>query len=216
MKRWRYVIGASSPSRMRRRRRRRIRRREPHAVPERIPTTRPTRGDIDVRIHTMGELGPRRSMTMAAPSVGGMLQIVTLSPAGSVVKEGDVVIRFDQAEQQFNLQQAESELAEAEQAIVKMKADARVQVATDALNLLHARHELRRAEIAVSGNEFVGKIEAEKNNLTLEQAKAGAGADRRRRQDARREQPRGAGRRAREAARSRRSPPTSRRRTSRT
>jgi hypothetical protein len=29
-------------------------------------------------------------MTMAAPSVGGMLQIVTLSPAGSVVKEGDV------------------------------------------------------------------------------------------------------------------------------
>jgi biotin carboxyl carrier protein len=81
------------------------------------------------------------------------------------------VIRFDQAEQQFNLQQAESELAEAEQAIVKLKADARVQISTDALNLLHARHELRRAEIAVSGNEFVGKIEAEKNNLTLEQAK---------------------------------------------
>jgi biotin carboxyl carrier protein len=140
-------------------------------VPDRIPTTRPTRGDIDVRIHTMGELGPRRSMTMAAPSVGGMLQIVTLSPAGTVVKEGDVVIRFDQAEQQFNLQQAESELAEAEQAIVKLKADARVQISTDALNLLHARHELRRAEIAVSGNEFVGKIEAEKNDLTLEQAR---------------------------------------------
>jgi multidrug efflux pump subunit AcrA (membrane-fusion protein) len=90
-------------------------------VPDRIPTTRPTRGDIDVRIHTMGELGPRRSMTMAAPSVGGMLQIVSLSPAGSVVKESDVVIRFDQAEQQFNLQQAESELSEAEQAIVKLR-----------------------------------------------------------------------------------------------
>ena len=40
-------------------------------VPDRIPTTRPTRGDIDVRVHTMGELGPRRSMTLAAPSVGG-------------------------------------------------------------------------------------------------------------------------------------------------
>jgi multidrug efflux pump subunit AcrA (membrane-fusion protein) len=100
-----------------------------------------------------------------------MLQILTLAPAGSVVKEGDVVIRFDEAEQQFNLQQAESELAEAEQAIVKLNADSRVQTSTDELNLLHARHELRRAEIAVSGNEFVGKIEAEKNNLTLEQAR---------------------------------------------
>ena len=69
----------------------------------------------------MGELGPRRSLTLAAPSVGGMLQIVTLSPAGSVVKEGDVVMEFDHAEQQFNLQQAESELDEAEQEIVKLE-----------------------------------------------------------------------------------------------
>jgi HlyD family secretion protein len=140
-------------------------------VPDRIPTTRPIKGDIDVRVHTMGELGPRRSMTLAAPSVGGTLQIVTLVGAGSLVKEGDVVITFDQAEQQFNLQQAESELAEAEQAIVKLEADARVQSSQDQLDLLHARHELRRAEIAVTGNEFVGKIEAQKNNLTLEQAR---------------------------------------------
>ena len=47
-----------------------------------------------------------------------------------------------------------------------------MQASTDQLNLLHARHELRRAEIAVSGNEFVGKIEAEKNNLALEEAAA--------------------------------------------
>jgi biotin carboxyl carrier protein len=140
-------------------------------VPDRIPTTRPTRGDIDVRIHTMGELGPRRSMTMAAPTVGGMLQILTLASAGSVVKEGDVVIQFDRAEQEFNLQQAESELAEAEQSIVKLKADARVQASTDELNLQHARHELRRAELAVSGNEFEGAIKAAKNNLSLEEAR---------------------------------------------
>ena len=40
-----------------------------------VPTTRPVIGDVDVRIHTLGELGPRQSMSLAAPSIGGMLQI---------------------------------------------------------------------------------------------------------------------------------------------
>ncbi len=139
--------------------------------PEGIPTTRPTRGDIDVRVHTLGELGPRRSMALAAPTVGGLLQIVMLAPAGSAVKEGDVIIEFDRAEQQYNLQQAESELAEAEQEIGKLQADGQVQVSQDRLALLHAQHELRRAEIDVSGNEFVGRIEAEKNNIKLEETR---------------------------------------------
>jgi multidrug efflux pump subunit AcrA (membrane-fusion protein) len=65
---------------------------------DRVPTTRATRGDIDVRVHTLGELGPRRSVTLSAPTVGGLLQIVTLVPAGAVVREGDVVVEFDQAE----------------------------------------------------------------------------------------------------------------------
>jgi multidrug resistance efflux pump len=139
--------------------------------PDRIPTIRPTRGDVDVRVHTLGELGPRRSMTLAAPSVGGALQIITLAPAGTFAHENDVLIEFDRAEQQYNLQQAESELAEAAQEIVKLQADGRVQASQDKLNLLHAQHEVRRAEIDVSGNEFVGKIEAEKNNLKLEETR---------------------------------------------
>jgi multidrug efflux pump subunit AcrA (membrane-fusion protein) len=138
---------------------------------DRIPTTRATRGDIDVKVHTLGELGPRRSMTLAAPTVGGLLQILTLSPAGTVVKKDDVVIEFDRAEQHYNLQQAESELAEAEQEIAKVEADTKVQISTDKLALLHGQHEVRRAEIDVSGNEFVGRIEAEKNNIKLEESR---------------------------------------------
>jgi HlyD family secretion protein len=136
-----------------------------------VPTTRAVKGDIDITVHTLGELGPRRSMTLSAPTVGGLLQIVTLKPAGAFVKEGEVVIEFDAAEQLYNLQQAESELAEAEQELAKLLADTKVQASTDALALLHAQHEVRRAEIDVSGNEFVGRIEAEKNNLKLEESK---------------------------------------------
>ena len=134
-----------------------------------IPTTRPTRGDVDVRVYTIGELGPRRSMMLSAPTVGTQLQIVALVTGGTIVREGDVVIEFDRAAEQYNLQQAESELAEADQELVKMQADAKVQAAQDQLNLLHARHDLRRAEIKVSGNEFVGAIEAKKNILELDE-----------------------------------------------
>jgi multidrug efflux pump subunit AcrA (membrane-fusion protein) len=98
-----------------------------------VPTTRAVKGDIDITVHTLGELGPRRSMTLSAPTVGGLLQIVTLKPAGAFVKEGEVVIEFDAAEQLYNLQQAESELAEAEQELAKLLADTRVQASTDAL-----------------------------------------------------------------------------------
>jgi multidrug efflux pump subunit AcrA (membrane-fusion protein) len=136
-----------------------------------IPTTRAIKGDLDVRVHTLGELAPRRSMSLSAPSVGGMLQILRLAAGGSVVKNGDVVTEFDRAEQQFNLQQAESELAEAEQEIAKLRADTKVQQSTDAVALMHARHEVRRAEIEVSGNEFVGRIQADKNDLALAEAR---------------------------------------------
>jgi HlyD family secretion protein len=139
--------------------------------PERIPTTRAERGDLDIRVHTLGELGPRRSLILSAPPTTGMLQIVTLLPPGTVVTEGTVVLAFDPAEQQYNLDQARSELEEAEQELVKLDADTRVQAADDQVALLHARYEVRRAELEVRGNEFVGAIDARKNELALEEAK---------------------------------------------
>ena len=141
------------------------------AQPDEVPTTHPIHGDLQVRVHALGELGPKRSMTVSAPSIGSRMQMVVLAPAGTAVHQGDVVLAFDPAEQQYNLQQATSELAEADEQLIKLKADALVQASQDQLNLLHARHELRRAEIAVTGNEFVGTIEAKKNDLGLEEAR---------------------------------------------
>ena len=141
-------------------------------APDRIPTTRPTHGDIDVKVHTLGELGPLRSQTLAAPSVGGMLQIVTLSPAGSIVHEGDVVHRSSTAPSSSTTCSRPSlSWRKPSRRSSSSKPTRKVQAAQDKLNLLHAQHEVRRAEINVSGNEFVGKIEAEKNNLALEEAR---------------------------------------------
>ena len=140
-------------------------------APDTIPTTRPQRGDLTIEVHTLGDLRALQSAALAAPSTGGTLQLVTLLPSGSLVSKDDVVMAFDLAEQQYNLAQARSEVEEAEQELIKLEADRRVQAAEDELKLLQARYALRRAELLVSGNEFVGRIEAEKNLLGVDEAR---------------------------------------------
>ena len=43
---------------------------------------------------------------MIAPSVGGALRVLRMAEAGQAVKEGDVILEFDPADQQYALEQA--------------------------------------------------------------------------------------------------------------
>jgi HlyD family secretion protein len=144
-------------------------------LPERGGSTTPTakvvKGPLKLTVHATGELRAGQTMTLVTPPVGGMLRIVHLVPTGVAVKANDVVVEFDPADQQYALEQARSELAEADQAIVKQKADAAVQAAQDEESLLTARFDVRRAELDASGNEFIGAVDAKKNLLSLEEAK---------------------------------------------
>jgi multidrug efflux pump subunit AcrA (membrane-fusion protein) len=108
---------------------------------------------------------------MVAPPVGGTLQIVHLLPAGTMVKAGDIVAEFDPAEQEFNLEQSNYDLKQAEQQITKMKADTAVQAAQDQVDLLTAKYDVRKAELEASKNELLSAIDAKKNLLNLEEAK---------------------------------------------
>ena len=139
--------------------------------PERgIPTTLVRRGSLETKVHTTGELRPARTGMLAAPAVGGTLKIVKLVKTGTAVKAGDLVIEFDPSEQQHNLEQSSSELAQAEQEITKARADAAVQAAQDQVALLKARFDVRRADLEVGKNELVSQIDAKKNLLALEEA----------------------------------------------
>jgi HlyD family secretion protein len=80
-------------------------------------------------------------------------------------------VEFDPSDQQFAVEQAKSDLEEAEQAIVKMNADNAVTASQDKLNLLQARYDVRRGELNAAGNEFIGAIDAQKNQLTLDEAR---------------------------------------------
>ena len=136
-----------------------------------VPTTHATKGPLKLTVHANGDLRAGRTVTLVAPPVGGMLRLVTLVQTGMSVKSGATVVEFDPADQQYALEQAKSELDEAEQNIVKIKADAAVQAAQDEVALLTARFDVRRGELDTAANEFIGAMDAEKNKLSLEEAR---------------------------------------------
>jgi len=142
------------------------------ATDSEIPTATVKEVDLQLKVFTTGALKTSRSRTVIAPPIaGGTLQIVTLAHAGAQVRTGDVVLEFDPSQQEYNLGQNRSDLLQAEQEIVKAKADAAVQAAEDQTALLKAKYAVRRAELEVSKNELVSPIDAQKNLLALDEAK---------------------------------------------
>ena len=147
------------------------RRADVSASGEDIPFAQVKHGELDLKVYTTGELRANHSMMLAAPPIGGgSLQITRLLHTGSLVKKGDVVIEFDPSEQHYKLEQSRSDLLQAEQDVIKAKADAAVQAAQDKVALLKARFDVRRAELEVQKNELVSTIDVKKNQLALEQA----------------------------------------------
>lgn len=137
-----------------------------------IPTATVKEVDLQLKVFTKGALQTEQSRVISAPPIaGGTLQIIQLSAAGTQVHTGDVVLEFDPSQQQYNLAQNRSDLEQAEQEIVKAKADAAVQTAEDQTALLKAKYAVRKAELEVSKNEILGQIDAQKNILALDEAK---------------------------------------------
>src|SRR3989441_526481 len=142
------------------------------ATDSEIPTTTVKEVDLQLKVFTTGALRTSQSRAITAPPIaGGTLQIITLARAGAHVHTGDVVLEFDPSQQEYNLGQNRSDLLQAEQEIVKAKADAAVQTAEDQTALLKAKYAVRRAELEVSKNELVSPIDAQKNLLALDEAK---------------------------------------------
>lgn len=137
-----------------------------------IPTTKVREVNLQLKVFTKGELRTAKSQTISAPPIaGGTLQIVRLAAAGTQAHVGDVVLEFDPSQQEYNLAQNRSDLEQAEQEIIKAKADAAVQTAEDQTALLKAKFAVRKAELEVSKNEIVSQIDAQKNILALDEAK---------------------------------------------
>jgi len=74
-----------------------------------IPTTRVSRGEFVIALNENGKVDAKRAMTLSAPRVRG-LTITWLAEEGSMVKEGDQVIKFDATQQMADVAEWESTL----------------------------------------------------------------------------------------------------------
>ncbi len=144
------------------------------SMPERqdlIPTAKVQRGDVVIRAYSRGELKPVRTLTLTAPNLFGTVQVTDLAPVGSLAKEKDLVVEYDDSERQSALEEARLSVQSVDEQIKKAKADLAIQQSQDKVTLLKTRYNVRRAQLDVQRNPIIAEIDGKKNVLTLEQQK---------------------------------------------
>jgi HlyD family secretion protein len=136
------------------------------SVPD-LPTTEVKKGEFVDTIEIRGEIRPLRSVVLTSPTQSGELQIVKLTPSGTVVKPGDVVVEFDGSTLKRTMQEKQSELKQAEAEIEQASAQARITRELNATELMRARYNIERAKLDVNRGETVARLEIEKAKLAL-------------------------------------------------
>jgi len=137
-----------------------------------VPTARVVRGDLDVKVNLSGEMQTDTTVTLVPPPAGIPLRLVSIAETGSVVTAGEVVMTFDPADQQYLLEQNRSQLLEAEQEIIKRRAEQEVRAQQTNTDILIARFNVRRAEMdTLTPSNFVGANEHKAYALAFSEAK---------------------------------------------
>jgi HlyD family secretion protein len=135
-----------------------------------VPTMEVKRGEFLDAAEFRGEVKAMKSVTISAPSEAGDLQIIKVSPEGTQVKAGDVVVEFDKTKTEQDLAQFRSALKSAQATIEQARAQARLTEEEDKTAVLKARYDVEAAKLEASKQEIVSKIEGEEAKLKLADA----------------------------------------------
>jgi multidrug efflux pump subunit AcrA (membrane-fusion protein) len=137
-----------------------------------IPTTRVKRGHVTIVVAARGELQGGNSEVLTAPMVGGGDMAITyLREPGELVKPGDVVTQFDTTQQDFNLREAQADLSEAEQQVIKAQADADATLEEARYQMLSTAADVKQAELEMLKNPVLAAVTARQNEISLDAAK---------------------------------------------
>jgi HlyD family secretion protein len=127
-----------------------------------------------LRIH--GSVEPTRSLPVFVPRLSGTglnsVVITHLAKPGTRVTKGDLLVEFDSQAQVKTAHDREAEYRGLIEQITKTRADQAGARAHDDMAIKQAENAVKSAEIDVSTNEVRPRIDAEKNLLALEEAKA--------------------------------------------
>jgi multidrug resistance efflux pump len=102
----------------------------------------------------------------------GTLTIIRLVPAGTRVKAGDLLVEFDRQAQIRDFVDKQADYQKLVDQVAEEQAKENAARAKDETELKQAEDALRKAELEMQKAELVSRIDAEKNQETLDEAKA--------------------------------------------
>jgi HlyD family secretion protein len=137
-----------------------------------LPTTKVKKGRVTLTVAARGELQGGNSEMLTAPMIGGgTLALTDLREPGELVKPGDVVAQFDTTEQEYKRKEAENDLAEAQEQVVKAEAESLAIEEESRWAMINAQNEVKLAELEIRRNTLIAAIAAKQNDLALEAAR---------------------------------------------
>jgi HlyD family secretion protein len=149
---------------------------QPVASGRREATWTVTRRDFIRSVRLSGTVEAVEATTISTPRLSGQnsnsLVITHLVRPGTIVNAGDLIVEFDRQEQLKNALDRRVELNDLQQQIRKQDAEGRAARARDDSELLQAESAQARAQLEMSKNEMLSRIQAEKNQQAFEEAKA--------------------------------------------
>ncbi len=117
-----------------------------------------------------------QSRAIVAPLLAGQqvptLTIIRLTPAGTRVKQGDLLVEFDRQAQMRDFVDKQAEYAKLVDQVTGEQAKESAARAKDETELKTAEDNLRKTELEIQKAEIVSRIDAEKNQENLDEAKA--------------------------------------------
>jgi multidrug efflux pump subunit AcrA (membrane-fusion protein) len=127
-----------------------------------------------LRLH--GTVEPVRSHTVSAPRLAGPsmgpMVITRLTPAGSRVKQGGLLVEFDRQAQMKTALDRRAEYLDLLEQIKKRQAEQSAARAKDQTELRQAENAAESARLELRKNEVISRIDAEKNQQSHEEAVA--------------------------------------------
>jgi multidrug efflux pump subunit AcrA (membrane-fusion protein) len=132
-----------------------------------LPLAPARKGDFSVIVRCRGELKARRSVQITAPVNVPSLRIVWQSSAGSTVKEGEPVVRFDPSSTQQQLQEKDAALKQAQATLDQAVAEARITSEQDQRDLSTAKYDVERARMEASKADIVSQLQGEESRIDL-------------------------------------------------
>lgn len=134
-----------------------------------VATAEVSKGPFLVSIKSSGEIRAANSTTATTPRLNwGQMQIIYLIPEGTIVKKGEVVVRFASAQIDKTIQDKEAESSILKSDLAKFRAERVMRMADLEGNLKNAELTFEQGKLQVDKMRFEAEVQRKETEINLE------------------------------------------------